>query len=1032
MAPGYVLSCAATDIVCTFAFSTILIHAGIPGMSVIETIGAGIQLCNNRYVLEKQLGAGGMGTAWKARDQKLKQDVVVKLPHQELLGNDVALKRFEREISALVDLKDHPNVVDVIDTDRFVLADFGDCPFAVLKFLGGGDLQTRIATTSNISPQQVYDWLSPIADALDAAHRIGIVHRDVKPENILFDGEGRPVLTDFGIAKLATDADGQRAKTITQGIVLTLAYAPPELFTKDKPTGLVDQFSLVAVMYEMLSGKVPFPGDDIMAVVRLQIKPAPRLDKITKIAKPIADVIARGLSLVPEDRFTCCNEMMSQFAKAIAASPAPIIPTQPSAVSKTCPECQRQLPLPTNAEGKKFKCPGCGTPLAVGSGFHVGRLAEKSKKLSESRETRPTNRGATIERRPEKQSASPDAVPAPRRTDGGIAPRKVRRRNSANKAEPTVSAYAPSVFPSRDEWFFLAPLFLVVFATFKVLLLNTLGGSTTTEASLIRMGTGIIVAGVVTALIQAMLDSSRVVAALFAGAVVAGAVHLASAYFFDISVISAVFYYPVSFAWISSNASEYWLDWLSAPGMCALGLMVPAFAINATNLRNRKVGLRISLLQLLIAAIVIAFVAFPAFAGKSENVVFEIGRTAVQWFLVVALVAPIRNASFQRAFAFKIRLLPRIKSTGSASELIHGPSLGLFFVGILNFIVFGWLVVSTLRGPLLKGAGAFSQSPREFNMGSFLLPLVLWGILLAIAVLCIHAARSMRRFRGYSFAVWLPFAACLSPLLPAAAPIAFWNFRRMRRPEVRQEFRQREDGGAGFPMFAASVFNMIAGICLAGFSLKCLSAPAVVTSHMPAAGLLYVLLAFGWLAVLSGALGIVASSCFDRSLCNGLVRTSAISMFVPLIWPMFFMSIPVAFSVLRALQRRVVVPAKEFHIKNAIFIFFALANLCGVLAYIAGTEWPPSLLVSCAILLPTAFVSTVCLSVAMLNDEHRTTEFVLFAAICMMYPLTPYGVFTFAVGIWLLMSLNKPVASLASPESGMPDSGAEPGEFEIT
>jgi serine/threonine-protein kinase len=264
------------------------------------------RLLDGRYRVTGPLGRGGMATVWLAQDERLSRQVVVKVPDEALLRDEVFRERFAREVRSLVELE-HPNVVRVLDVGRL-----DEVPYAVMQYLPGGSLKDILDRTGTAqSAESVLAWLGPIADALDSMHERGVVHRDVKPGNILFDGRGRAYLSDFGIAKALDPTESELTRTgQSPG---SPGYMPPEILEGRIGTAY-DQYSLGAVVLRCLSGEPPpaFASPERLAkALGGRIPPA------------AAEAIRRAVALEPTDRFPTCRTFMLALKRALEAEPLP-------------------------------------------------------------------------------------------------------------------------------------------------------------------------------------------------------------------------------------------------------------------------------------------------------------------------------------------------------------------------------------------------------------------------------------------------------------------------------------------------------------------------------------------------------------------------------------------------------------------------------------------------------------------------------------------------------------------------------------
>ena len=236
------------------------------------------QTLAERYLVTAKIGEGGMGSVYKADDLKLSSEVVIKTPHAALIKDAEFAARFRREIRSLVQLT-HANIVKVMDVGVH-----DGLPFAVMQYLSGGSLEDR---QQPCSPTEILEWLGDIADALDFMHQRGLIHRDVKPANILLDESGRAYLGDFGIAKVVAAGVESDEKGLTStgtmigtGEFMASEMLMPDLYS-DEYDERVDQYALAVTVYEMLAGRPPFRGDTIATVaVKMARKKAPLLHEL--------------------------------------------------------------------------------------------------------------------------------------------------------------------------------------------------------------------------------------------------------------------------------------------------------------------------------------------------------------------------------------------------------------------------------------------------------------------------------------------------------------------------------------------------------------------------------------------------------------------------------------------------------------------------------------------------------------------------------------------------------------------------------
>jgi len=258
------------------------------------------QVTGSRYKVLRRLGGGGMASVFLAEHAQLGRQVVLKVLHGHLSKDAEMLERFRREARAASQLV-HPNIVPITDSGE------GEgVLYTVMPYLPGGSFADRIAEGVR-SPSEVAAVVVQAAVALDYAHRRGIVHRDVKPDNILFDEDGHALVTDFGIA----EARSQGRLTASGRAMGTPHYMSPEQAMGKLVDGRSDVYALGILMYEALVGFPPFDGPDAFAVGYKQVHEAPvPLTQIhSDIPQPLADIAMRCLSKAPGSRYARANEL---------------------------------------------------------------------------------------------------------------------------------------------------------------------------------------------------------------------------------------------------------------------------------------------------------------------------------------------------------------------------------------------------------------------------------------------------------------------------------------------------------------------------------------------------------------------------------------------------------------------------------------------------------------------------------------------------------------------------------------------------
>jgi hypothetical protein len=278
-------------------------------MSTIPQITAAL---SDRYIISREIGAGGMATVYLAHDRKLDRDVALKVLRPEL-GAVLGSERFLTEIKISARL-DHPHILTLIDS-----GDANGLLYYVLPFVRGESLRAKLTRERQLGLDEALMITKQVASALDYAHRQGLVHRDIKPENILIQ-EGEAMLTDFGIALAVKEAGGNRL-TETGLSLGTPQYMSPEQATGDRSIDArSDVYSLASVLYEMLAGEPPVTGASAQAMIAKLMTERPTHLRVLRDTVPagIDAAVAKALAKTPADRFASAGD----FAKALTVPPA--------------------------------------------------------------------------------------------------------------------------------------------------------------------------------------------------------------------------------------------------------------------------------------------------------------------------------------------------------------------------------------------------------------------------------------------------------------------------------------------------------------------------------------------------------------------------------------------------------------------------------------------------------------------------------------------------------------------------------------
>jgi len=264
-----------------------------------------------RYEVEELVGHGGMSSVYKARDSLLERHVALKILHEQYNADEDFVERFKREARSVAQLQ-HPNIVTVIDR-----GDEEGRQYIVFEYIEGENLKERVVRKGRLEVREALEIALEVARGLAFAHQNGLVHRDVKPQNVLLNGDGRAKVTDFGIAR-TVDVDGM---TQTGTVLGTSNYIAPEQASGQRVDAHSDVYALGVVLYELLAGDVPFPGESFVVVAMKHIHEAPPnlLDVRRDVPQRVAGAVDRALEKDPEQRFPTMDDFAAELDSCLAA-----------------------------------------------------------------------------------------------------------------------------------------------------------------------------------------------------------------------------------------------------------------------------------------------------------------------------------------------------------------------------------------------------------------------------------------------------------------------------------------------------------------------------------------------------------------------------------------------------------------------------------------------------------------------------------------------------------------------------------------
>jgi eukaryotic-like serine/threonine-protein kinase len=297
-----------------------------------------VSILPDRYREPGRVGLGGMGEVYRAEDTVLGRVVAVKMLAERYSADEAVRQRFTREALAAARLSGEPNTVTIFD-----VGEHGQRPFIVMEYLRGGSLEDRLREHGAQEPARVLEWLEQAGAALDAAHRNGIVHRDVKPGNLLLAADGSVRVADFGVASAA----GLDSLTMAGTVLGTAGYLAPEQARGETATPASDLYALAVVAYELLTGRRPYEADTPTAEASAHVHAEiPLISDVTDLPRQVDHVFLRALAKEPAQRYRMAGDFVSALREALRAGATVTTELEPEVVA---PPPRRRSGIPVGA-----------------------------------------------------------------------------------------------------------------------------------------------------------------------------------------------------------------------------------------------------------------------------------------------------------------------------------------------------------------------------------------------------------------------------------------------------------------------------------------------------------------------------------------------------------------------------------------------------------------------------------------------------------------------------------------------------------
>src|SRR6266540_6389557 len=296
-----------------------------------------------RYRGPQQIGRGGMGDIYRATDATLGRDVAIKILAARYAQDATVRERFTRESLAAARLSGEPNTVTIFD-----VGEHAGRPYIVMEYLSGGSLDEVVRREGSLPPERAFTWLEQAGVALDAAHKEGVVHRDVKPANLMLDGDGNIHVADFGIASAA----GLASLTVTGTVLGTAGYLSPEQAQGDRATPASDRYALAVVAFELLTSTRPFAADSPTAEAAAHVNaPVPSISSRSGLPPQLDPVFGRALAKDPNRRFATCADRTDPSAESAGRARVRSLPIADERSTRRLAAARRSAPTGSGGRG---------------------------------------------------------------------------------------------------------------------------------------------------------------------------------------------------------------------------------------------------------------------------------------------------------------------------------------------------------------------------------------------------------------------------------------------------------------------------------------------------------------------------------------------------------------------------------------------------------------------------------------------------------------------------------------------------------